>query len=756
MGRRIGVAGALFAFLVMRSGAANAWYLPEHAEITRKALQYDVPEPLAREIMKVVAIGYSDAIGQRLPFCTADLPLDQLPTEGIGTGSPAALCVPYDSLPALAGDHANDVRDMVSLMTAFTLRCLVPNHTVASMVLGAAKDEWVSFRQHAPVELLRHLDGHPAPGGVTEKVDVGSYDRRKFTRDLDLRLQIVDREYINRAQGSKSHFQDAATSLSVLLRAATTTGDLDNALGQAMAHHIRSIEMATRARHDHSLSGDARRTEALLEHAFALHFVQDAFAAGHMGTEHSLNDSRSRLGRHDFLNRNGIGATRALASKKCGASAHDEPATGDLSTCWRAQGDGYLDLDNLRYVEEATARVQVEFAFALADDPEAIVSELMTTQPCAAWQHSVTKHPNPKSCADSYAEPIVSADPPSTCDAWRVAKLLDPSPEWTLSADRTSLHKISAAGADNLLACVVVALGTIEKNNAYAPSSPPPSAGAPTAAQPGRLTSLALGSPLDPCQPCSAGGCTSSETMSVACTATDEQPPMQTRHGDPDVTLWRPLLTSWPTTQADVSTLEGQRDAFGQGLSSQIAWGVLTHAGLDSSSPAALALEFGVGMSYRLDGILAGRINRPFAELNIGMSPMALSGLDTRFALITYAEARIPLPALLTIGIAWLTKSSAIADDLDIPAGIGPYGVRFYGVVTPADRTFFAGWDVELAYVSLTRAFRVRTASVSSPTETELRLRGGKFDLMGIGRNGPHDVPWSLSLELSGGWAWFL
>ena len=65
-------------------------------------------------------------------------------------------------------------------------------------------------------------------------------------------------------------------------------------------------------------AGDATRTEALLEHAFAVHFVQDAFAAGHMGTEHGLDDTRSRLERHDFLNRNGIGATRALAAGKCG------------------------------------------------------------------------------------------------------------------------------------------------------------------------------------------------------------------------------------------------------------------------------------------------------------------------------------------------------------------------------------------------------------------------------------------------------
>ncbi len=755
MNRRIATLLCALAVTIMTS-RAHAWYLPEHAEITRKALEYDVPAPLRAEIMRVVHAAKLDVAHGLLPLCETDTPLRSVSLDDRVGGAPSVACIPYNALPAIAGDHSLQSNELIALMTERVPRPFLEGHTVASMVVGTAAIEWQRFLTDAPraetQKLVRHLDSTHALLDASEQADPGSYERRRFTRDLDMRLQLVDHLYVTRAAGSKAHFQDAAQSLGVLL-ANAVAGDLNNALAQAMAHHVRSIELAARARGYRSAWGDARRTEALLEHAFAVHFVQDAFAAGHMGTEHSLDGSRERLQRHDFLNRNGIGATRVLSASRCGATDATE---GALPSCWKAQGDGYLDLDNLRYVEEATARVQIEFALALAESPRAIVDAMRASDACVAWNRGVETNKNPTSCADAYVGPAPSTSAPADCDLWRVASLLDPTPTWTLPSDRVSWHRMSAVSANDLIACTLHALDTVSANDAYEPPDAVADSGPTCGAQPGVLTAAALGSPLEPCALCANETCTAALKADDPANAACSTPGSKTRLGDADVSLWRPLLTAWPTTQADVTTLEGQRDQFGQGFATQIAWGLAMHTALDAPAPAAMGVELGGGISYRLDGILAGRINRPAAELNAGISPMALSALDTRASLVSFAELRVPIPSLCTLGVGLAFRASGLVDGLDFPGGIGPYGVRVYAIVSPSDRPVFAGWDVEIAYLSLTRAFKVATITVATPTETELRVRAGKLDLAGIGRNAPHEVPWSVSLELSGGWAWFL
>lgn len=53
---------------------------------------------------------------------------------------------------------------------------------------------------------------------------------------------------------------------------ASEGGDADNALGQFLTHHVRSLELAARG----------PLGEALLEHGFAFHVLEDAFAAGRL------------------------------------------------------------------------------------------------------------------------------------------------------------------------------------------------------------------------------------------------------------------------------------------------------------------------------------------------------------------------------------------------------------------------------------------------------------------------------------------
>jgi len=71
--------------------------------------------------------------------------------------------------------------------------------------------------------------------------------------------------------------------------------------------------------------------------------------------------------------------------------------------------------------------------------------------------------------------------------------------------------------------------------------------------------------------------------------------------------------------------------------------------------------EVSQGSPFRVDGLLAGaREPAASAEVNIGIAPSALVGAgDARFAMLSYAELRVPLPTLFFIMLAYSLRSSA-------------------------------------------------------------------------------------------------
>ncbi len=173
-----------------------------------------LPEAIRGVLRDAVVRGRAEG----LPLCArVDRPLEEvaraqtLETRMIKT--PISVeCVPYAALSALAGDHANGAAELRSVLAAGK----------GIEITSAAAYEWVRFE-----EALRRLPN-------------ASLERMSFVHALDVALYFVDPGYELRAQATRAHFVDAGRPLNDVVRAAATEGDIDSALGQFIAHHLRS------------------------------------------------------------------------------------------------------------------------------------------------------------------------------------------------------------------------------------------------------------------------------------------------------------------------------------------------------------------------------------------------------------------------------------------------------------------------------------------------------------------------------------
>lgn len=128
-------------------------------------------------------------------------------------------------------------------------------------------------------------------------------------REQDIRLQRADPRYLTRAGSNNVHFllaqPSAKTTKEEYVQACLAQGAELNAYAAYAWYHYRAAAKAARLR-ETGLS-DAERSQlalsALADEAFAVHFLEDAFAAGHVtGT---WGNASLRKGTHDYYNENG-------------------------------------------------------------------------------------------------------------------------------------------------------------------------------------------------------------------------------------------------------------------------------------------------------------------------------------------------------------------------------------------------------------------------------------------------------------------
>jgi hypothetical protein len=131
-------------------------------------------------------------------------------------------------------------------------------------------------------------------------------------RTADTRLQRADPEYVTRAGSNNAHFLLARphTEMSGQEYAALTLkpGSEISAIGVYGWLHLSALQKASRLANE-KLSPEERAalTRAMfVDEAFAIHFLEDVYASGHIAG--TWGDASQRKGTHDYYNANGLEA----------------------------------------------------------------------------------------------------------------------------------------------------------------------------------------------------------------------------------------------------------------------------------------------------------------------------------------------------------------------------------------------------------------------------------------------------------------
>ncbi|HWP04258.1 MAG TPA: hypothetical protein VNN72_00890 [Polyangiaceae bacterium] len=260
----------VLTFLLVSAPAfrAQAWIFPEHRDIANAAL--DELTPQARAAW--------DRLWAEARACFA-APLCEKVAAGEQGLEPS--CVDFGAWPALAGDHSCSPKDLVE--------SVLPSN----WVLPVAK-----------VAALTKAD-IAAAGSREEKIN------RIATSNL--RLQGADTEYASRATSNIAHFLLPRKTDDVVtyMQSALAAGAPLNAIGIYLQQHLAAIaaaqQFATAPPKDPKERAELIRRILGLE-AYALHWLEDTFAAGHVvGT---WGSTAWRKGTHDYYNEYGYAGRR--------------------------------------------------------------------------------------------------------------------------------------------------------------------------------------------------------------------------------------------------------------------------------------------------------------------------------------------------------------------------------------------------------------------------------------------------------------
>ena len=652
--------------------AAQAWYFPEHVVLVNDALDQQPPE--VRSILRnVVARARSEA----LPLCAnvafglGDLS-SKTPLRTSNVRANLGLdCVPFTALPAMAGDHSNGAAELRGVVVGPKGRELVT----------AAAYEWRRFEE----ELER---GAKTP-----------IERMSFVHELDVDFYFIDPGYEIRAGKTRAHFVDAGRSVEHVVREAAEAAALDNAVAQVTVHHLRSLELAAR--------GNA--SEAILEHAFAVHFLQDAFSAGHLVMTEQLwingNDWARR--RHDFFDARGVSVSRGVSNEDCDVLGRAFEA--DLPPCWTTFGDGYLgvtrDSSDRLHVSRAVKKAQTLLAIAL--EPTRV-----------------------KKMFDALGEREKIA----------FAEQLDPMPWWTLSPSDRHSRAPSVEHAERIVDGAIRAAARLREGT---PST--------------RVVDVGRAAP----RPVFAVDiATTATSPCVASTESDDAhdgcgPGRALALGTVGTSLLRPLLVDLPAARDDVSKLRGEA-ATDHGVAFHLLASAATGALFPPNAPIDLyapGVGVALGIAYRFGTYLPGRRDRSAIELNAGVST----------ALHYDSHGRAgghPQVTMLTQEIRWPIVWELVASympplDLQKVHESGSVilfgGARIHEVITdPAPRLW--GVDAEIAAVALSRG---RGAYPLYSVSPEIRLHVGLADPSVTQPSLPNVWGPTISLSLVGGYATF-
>ncbi|HTY41223.1 MAG TPA: hypothetical protein VMH79_05055 [Thermoanaerobaculia bacterium] len=249
--------------VLFASAPARAWIYSEHRAITARGIATLEPRRRA-ELDSFWELARQGHAGR---LCAA-------PDAGDQAGNPD--CLDLAAWPSVNGDHACSPDEMLHVILD------------SRWILRVAR---IADRTGAAIARARNES-----------------DRRNAQMNGDLGLERADPDYSGRARANNAHHllprsgNDPRQYVAETLRA----GVEPNAIGLYVLFHAAALRRAARFPSDAALP-DERAAEARLVLAlesFALHFLEDAYAAGHIAG--SWGPTAVRKGTHDYYNEHGI------------------------------------------------------------------------------------------------------------------------------------------------------------------------------------------------------------------------------------------------------------------------------------------------------------------------------------------------------------------------------------------------------------------------------------------------------------------
>jgi hypothetical protein len=252
----------LAALTVLVATPALSWTYPEHRDLGTAAFGQ---------------LSAEDAATLEALWATARPAFQGLVCERPSAGDQGLdpRCIDFAAFSALAGDHACSPRDLVE--------GVLPSPWVLGVAAVAARAKSQLINASAKEQRANRL------------------------ATLNLELQAVDPDYASRAGANNAHFVLARESngLTEYLQQVALPGAPLNAIGLYLQYHGAALTLADALA---SETSEGRRAtiarDALVLEGFALHWLQDAFAAGHVvGT---WGSDAWRKGTHDYYNFRGF------------------------------------------------------------------------------------------------------------------------------------------------------------------------------------------------------------------------------------------------------------------------------------------------------------------------------------------------------------------------------------------------------------------------------------------------------------------
>ena len=246
----------------------HAWVYPEHRDITLSAIQKldSAHRSLLQQLWTMARKGHE----LRLTELVADFPQGEHPKY-----------IDYAAWPAIGGDHSTSPAN------------LLHNVLETGWIMNVAD---VAARLKVGIETSHNRS-----------------ERTNRLRDSDIRLLRADPEYVSRAGANNGHFMLARPEVGTLPDAyfdsCSREGCPLNLIGTYKWFHASALLKARRLATETLTPGQrsALALAALADEAFAMHFLEDGFASGHVAG--IWGDASQRKGTHDYYNEKGLEVT---------------------------------------------------------------------------------------------------------------------------------------------------------------------------------------------------------------------------------------------------------------------------------------------------------------------------------------------------------------------------------------------------------------------------------------------------------------